>query len=337
MALRTDILATKVKNRGSIPDNEKRFQASGLIDFATEELKETVFPFLLRFNSNFFLTQTEVQCGDYPSGIIPIPPRAYARSLYEVKYKDTSGNLYNIPRIDLGDEDLYPSVAQSNFAGGNPLGFSPYNDSLKFFTRFTPNSGSIVFTYVVAPSTLVLPDINGNLPAAPIASWIQSDSTLTITADTSMVSADFNINPGTYKYDILRVSTGATVATDVIATLASPGGSATFTTTSINEEVLNGLQDAYETQLYIVPAKVTCWSPIPEEADNLLILATVGRVVEALGYDEDLQKIRIEMKDLIKNLADIYAERVQDEPSKIVARRGIGASIFYNARRYRII
>lgn len=337
MTLRTNLLLSAIRNRGSVPSNEKRYKDDALILFANEELMSRLFPFINRFHEEFFLQSSLQPLSLYPSGYVPLPRRAFARALREIRYVDTAGNISNLPRINLTDMDLFPDTNSVMIGNSCPYGFDFYNDSVKLIGNLKNAIGSIELTWLNKPSTLVLPDTNDMIPAAPITAWATVSDNTQITADTSFVSSGFNASAGTRRFDLIRISTGALVKGDLVLTVAGAGTSTTFTDTldQLDLTDFNGLQSVYEQELYLVPAGVTPFTLIPPECDPLLTLYVVSRYYEAQGYTEDYQIVQQQIAQEEKNLAGIYADRIQGEAKKMINRRGIGQIVFFSSKRRR--
>lgn len=324
MARRIDQLIEEVKNRGSIPSNEKRFQNPGITQFINQELRDFVFPFLVRKNSEFFLSTALYPIAPSFIGNIPIPKRAYARAIRNINYQDANGTYYDIPYINLPDANAYPLPASQpqSINGPYPYGFYFYNDSIQFVGSYNAPTGTVNIIYVVQPSTLISPAATGGANeyvGKPITAVGTNGGGLV-----TLTSAVMPQVPATGLVDIVRVSTGVLLYPDVV--MAYSGGAYVDVNGVLTQSMFDGLQSPYQQELYVMPAGQSAYSLIPAEADDLLVARVVSRIYEALGYVDtgDYGVIQKEIEIMQKNLADMYAERSKGQLKKVVSRRGIG-------------
>lgn len=327
----------RAKKRASVPDGSPTYQAASLLNFAQESLDEIVFPWLYGINEDFSLVVKTVPLSSsgtvlYPLGDVPIPARCYGRSLTELKYIDPSGNLYNMPLVNLADQDLMqrnpglPTLYQ-----GAPA-FFLRGDVIHLCARMESLSGSLVITFPVKIPTLSA----STTLHAEITSVVYSSGTTTFTVATP--GADFNTycadtNPDTSKrFDIFRRTSGQYTNIDVICTRT---GATTLTTTDISQDEATTLAtyqqggftniSYYNSDLILLPAEQNNYSPIPQELDNYFVMAVADRYLESVGDVEGLQVSQAKMAKEEKNAAKALAKRVIHEAKTISNRRGIRA------------
>lgn len=343
-------IVAKVKRRAQIPDNQVAYTSADLLAFIQEEMEETVLPWLYGINENFGLVKEYVQFRDssnnllYPLGIIPWPTRAFGRNLKEIKWYDEQDNPYNIPWLDIEDEDLVSKNTVRYPLQRAVVGFSIISDGIRIYGDPTTFTGSIELTYPVKSPILV----NSSTLTVGITAMNYSSGTTTFTVDNN-TATDFNSAvpaATTTLVDIFRKSTGAPIFTNVAIVRT---GDACSTAYLSNDEFnsLAGFQEGgflnpgntlttgYTADLYLAPAGQSNRTQLPPEIDQLLILAVVDRYLEAQGDTEGLAVNAEKMKKSQQNLLKLFGKRVSGEAKAVVNRRGIRAwSTFTWPRRW---
>jgi hypothetical protein len=327
----------RVRKRCSIPANQDRFVDADLVAFIKEELEETVIPTLQQINKEFMLVRAVVPLQDdsgtvlYPAGIVPIPSRAFARSLREIKFLDDAGNEYNLPQIALEDTDVWNSYRNSSVRRLNS-GYCLYNDGIYLFGD--PNSilGSIRYDHMVR-----CPAISASTTLdASIMNLAYNATTLTTTFTVASVPADLATycpTTGSKLFDVYRKSTGALLYINLPLTRTG----STFAGTSLSADdyqEIRGYQNgglplgaAYDSELSLVPAAQLGYSPIPPEADNMLVVAVAGRVLESLGDTEGLKVNDSRMARSTTAVGQSLGTGNEGESSIITNRRGVSAQL----------
>lgn len=334
-----DLLAA-IKSRGPIPTNNVRFGDSALIALANEEMRNTIYPMMLGLHEEFFLQTVSYAIASHPSGFIPIPKRAYGRGIREVKFKDVNNNYYNLPQISLTDKDIYaPNSLEIN--GQVPYGFYFYNDGIQLYGNVVTNSGGVIeITYVLAPPTIIAPDAQGRLMGAAVTTLPTVDPCV-FHANTTALPTTWTLANGLARFDLLRVSTGAVLLSDLKLTVASATTSNTTWTDNTSQMTYTDFNDlqlssSAETELYLAPAGQNSYACTPVEANQLLVMAVCMRVFMSLGYTAEYQVGLGEFQRIKKDLQSIYADRITGEPKKLVDRRGLAVfTLFPNKMRRR--
>jgi hypothetical protein len=328
-------IINRAKQRASIPDGSPSVQSTGLLNFAQESMDEVVFPYIHGLNEDFLLiTETlDLQSSGtilFPTGEVPIPSRCYGRSITELKYKDSSNNLYNMPLANLSEEDLFlRNAVQSQLYQGAPA-FFVRGDCVRLCAAPSSLTGSLVFTYALKAPTLV----SSSTLHADIVNMVYSSGTTTIT--TSATGTDFNTylpdtNPDAVKrVDLYRKTSGQYIKIDLILTRT---GATSFTTTGLTSDEVTAFAQYqrggftniayYSSDLAILPAEQNNYAPIPQELDNYFVLAVSGRYLESIGDTEGLQVNELKMQKEEKAAAKALAKRVNYEAKVICNRRGI--------------
>lgn len=365
MARLVSDLISIVQARASLPANQDRFSSNDIVTLLKQELEDTVMPFMSSLVEEFFvfLKTEELQDSQgiarFPNNLIPIPRRAYARGIRDIKFQTgpipappadpafRPGYDHNVPFLFEEDRAIFDFQNIANYL--TPAGFFFSNDGIQLVgmqsaTTDTPspNPGRIkIWFYCRVPSLT-----NTDLLQAPISNiaWNTVTSQADITCDTSMVPAGQGFSLGSSGiYDLFRTSTGAYEELDLVCTSVNMGMSTTVLSTSslTKNETTNLIQNQaggypvvapYTAELTVVPSDINPYSPIPEELDNLLVLSTTGRLLEALGDSDGLQINMALLTKVQNNLVSAFGKRDVGGAHKAVSRTGI-----YNFMRRRWI
>lgn len=189
----TELIAA-VKRKMSMPIAQVTFSEDEILDFASEELFLAQIPSILQFHEEY-LVYTETVSLENSVSRYDLPKRAIGMKLRDLFYQDTSGNLYPMANIGLGNADTY-----SNNNGGNtPRGFYVESDEIVLVPSIQGGvTGSLVMKYYLRPNSLVLNEraaiSNSFVKIITIvnASMVSGD-TLTIGALTLTAGTDFAI------------------------------------------------------------------------------------------------------------------------------------------------
>lgn len=338
-ALISEII-NRAKQRANVPDGSPTYQAASLLNFSQDSMDEVVFPYLQGINEDFSLiTETLPMTSGgvtlFPTGEVPIPSRCYGRGLSEVKYKDSSNNLYNMPLASLADEDLFlRNTVMAPLFQGAPAYFVR-GDCIRLCAAPSSITGSLILTYALKTPTLV----SSSTLHADVVNMVYSSGTTTIT--TAATGADFNsyladTNPDTTKrLDLYRKTSGQYIKIDLIVTRT---GATSFTTTGLTSDEVTAFSQYqrggfaniayYSSDLALLPAEQNNYAPIPQELDNYFVLAVCGRYLESIGDSEGLQVNLLQMQKEEKAATKALAKRVNYEAKVIANRRGIRS--FFN-------
>ena len=189
-------LLNAIRNRGPVPENDIRFNQEKIFLLINEEMRNTVFPMMLALNNEYFLTSDLINVADHSNdALYPLPQRAYARTLRELRYIDTGNNVYNVPRVNLNDSYFFANNS-AGLSYRSPLGVYFYNDAFKIVGNVQGVSGQLELTYVLRPPKIAEPDTQGRVLGFPVnstenlaASIVSVDSstdTFTVTSALSL-------------------------------------------------------------------------------------------------------------------------------------------------------
>lgn len=364
----TDTLAgiiSRVQRLITLPPDDTLFNETDFAAFANDCMIEKIYPRVMKVRDDYFLVRDVFPLQDsnandlYPTGVMPIPARAWGNTLRELKYIDNSGNYYKINAYFLENEELY-QTRNLALSSQYQKGFIPYNSGIKLIPPPLQDTGSVEMYYILYPSTIVGTDnsttgFQAETYATPITNIVFNSTNNQATYTTGpitaggYIAAKFQVNQSGV-FDIYNIATGMLMATNILLFRA---GSTTFTgysTMQVGTDILDPniveisnfqlggypiIPPTYTPQLYLVPAGLTPYTPLMPILDNLLVYELAIKILSAQGYVEELQAFNAEHADLRKDIMSQIAMRVECEPYVISSTRGLRASILYSNFRRR--
>jgi len=342
-----------VKRNGYIPANCPDSVTTDLLNFTIEEMQETIWPELIRFGeeyllvSEYFPIKNSSGQTNYPNNIIPIPSRAFARTIREVKLINTedleNGTVdykQNVPWINLEDETYYNDYAlrgREDVYQTSEFGCFLISDGIKFTKDFYDSNKTVEIRYVSQPPSIESSStLNGDINQLTY----DSINDLVVFGIDS-VGTDLNTfcaDTATTVFDIYRKSSGALLFANVTLTrdgtdfsTANLSSSDMVTLASFQEGGFNGtsntLTTGYSSELMIVPAKRTNYIPLHSSFINLLQIAVTIRYLRSTGDTEMLSREEARYNDVLRKLRDVHKDRFRGEPKRIFPNRGFLNSI----------
>lgn len=339
MALSYDEILTRVKLRISVPENQDRILDSDYVTLINQALEETVYPQMLVLNEDFFTVKQILPMRSasgtilYPSSTIPVPKRAYARGIRAIKYQNSTGELISVPQVAMDDLDKFPTTGYEN--SSSPVGFYFLNDSIVLLGGANNLDGSLVIHFVPKASTIV----SDSSAYAQVDSINYASGTFTFgVASVPSYMEAYCATSLTQLFDVYRSDTGALIAIDLPLSRAANAFSTMLLTADDVQNLaayqtggfsgpgntVNAIgQTTYSREIFLVPAAKSYYSVLPPAADNMLILELTGRILESLGFFEDLQVNEVKQKKAYTSLSQVLGERLSGEAKVITNRRGI--------------
>lgn len=361
-ALVADIIS-KVKRLITLPEDDTLYQTSDFLAYINDCLIEKVYPRLMKIRDDYCLVREVFNLQNsqgidlYPTGVMPIPSRAWGNTLREIKYIDVSGNYYKVNPYYLEDIDLY-QYRNLAFSSTYQKGFIPFNSGIKLIPPPMQDLGSIEMHYIVTPSILISSSQVSNAYGQITNMQFDSTTNYAIYVVNKLINNGvmdmFCPEGSTGVFDIYNAQTGMLLAVNVIlGRLPDVADTSLFTgvctvqngTNIISPNIteLTNFQfggypvvpPTYTPSLYLVPAGTNNFTPLPPPLDNLLIYEVALKILSAQGDLEQLQVISAEHVEMRKDILSQMALRVECEPPVISNKRGIRASILYNLTRNR--
>lgn len=145
-------LVEAVQRKISMPLDQSTFTADSLLKFANEEMELNLVPSVLLYHEEYFVKGIEVPLIE-DQDRYSIPSRAIGMRLRDVMYKDSSGNLFEMTRVDAGDKAYY----QRNVSTTTSIAkFYLENDEVVLVPKAVGGVvGSLVFYVFFKPNQLV--------------------------------------------------------------------------------------------------------------------------------------------------------------------------------------
>jgi len=345
MATLISEIITNVKRRASIPDNQVSFTDADLLSFAQDAFNEVVYPEILSWNEEFFLVRDSIAVRNssnelkLTNQIIPFPARCFGRELREVKYKNSSGALVNVPMMNLEDQDFGDGAYTYSFTQAAPCMYV-FGDEIRILGNLDNLNGQFELTYPMKPQVLVnSATLHGSITNI---TYTSPTATFTIATNGADLETYFPAASVTTKiFDVMRRSSGTILFPNIAF---SRGGATSLTTAALTENQILNLKiyqageypvaGGYDSDLYLMPANKTNYTPIADEADPYLVLAIVDRYLEAIGDTEGMQVNAAKMDKARKSIIKALAKRIVGEPKVITNRRGIKAFFRSRARGF---
>lgn len=175
-------LVNSVKRKIAMPLSQVTFTIDDLLAFANEEMMIGLVPSILDAHEEYFVYTLEVPLVANQSRYA-IPERALGSRLRDLKYRDSSGNLFDMSRIAAEDKAFWQantnnSTVSKYYIEGNDVVLVPQFDS-------APDI-SLVFYYFLRPNQLV-----ANARAAIVQNFVSQITVLTanlVDGDTLTIS-----------------------------------------------------------------------------------------------------------------------------------------------------
>ena len=324
-----------VKDTISLPiDDEDRWNSVAVLAAMNRSLTEKVYPELLQFANEYNVVREIVKVKDasgnnrFPDGRIPIPNRAYANVIREIKYlpvgQTNRFNEINVPITSITEAD------QAVYNGRIVVYIE--NNTINLVNNYDSLDGSFVFYYFLKPMPLKTTTL---LPVATITGATNSDITV---SKSNWTFTEDAIKPRLY--DIINTSSHSIVASNVYLQYTS----------ATNYEIISGLENAasvlrFQTtgaivdqdeatggtnagfglgELQIVYRNEPYVTFLPDEFDYLLCYHTCSKILESLGDDAALGINEQRITGLYDKIKLVYSNRVKGERKKVNDRRGIG-------------
>jgi hypothetical protein len=348
----SDLIA-RIKRNGSFPDDDTLFQTADYIQFINDCLEEEVYPDMIKMRDRYSIIrdvlplQTSSAQDIYPTGIIPIPKRAWGNTLQEVRYYDVSGNPYKMSLVPLENRDLYMSRTTGSCGTYGKMFFF-FNNGIQVMPFTVGDPGFIELQYIAQPSTIestgtAYSDIN-NLVYTPT-----SGNSGYITYTTTTVGATFNAYCSIGQiglFDIYNSQTGMLLHLNR-PMMRSSANTFVDTVTSLSPNNLNPYPNPFEitslqtggypviapytNEIYLVPAGINSFSTVLPEFDDWLCYCVVCKMLKAQGYVEELQVLQAERDAKWKRLASTIAHRIDGEAQVLNPIRGLRNTVMAGA------
>ena len=276
----------------------KQFSDSDLLLFATEELRSTILPQIIKVRKDYYNGYV-----DFPSTVKdPSDPRGYTYGPFPLPYRAigsdpkclylvmSDGNPAEIARLE--EEDL-PYQGYGFYIRNNNISILLNNGNFTQYLRVS---------YYLRPNQLVTVD-----QVAFVAAFSQTAATITLTS----VPSAFTATAGTY--DIVKSGPSFDLrAFDLSGSLS--GNIISFPAGVLPPDLALGDQVSLSDQSAIVQ--------LPVEFQPALTRAVLARCMDSLGDTAAQQRSEAKMGQLLDTALGLIKNRVSGNPATIVAING---------------
>jgi hypothetical protein len=151
----SNTLIEAVKRKMAIPIAQVTFADNDILAFANEEMFLEQVPSILQYHEEYLVFSQNVPMIPKQSRY-PIPNRAIGMKLRDVFYRDLSGQLVQMSRINPDDRSFFEVNSNTTPI---PIHYYLQNNTLVITPEVTQNAtGNLVFSYYLRPNSLVTDD-----------------------------------------------------------------------------------------------------------------------------------------------------------------------------------
>lgn len=312
--MNSDVLIDSIRRRALLPSTQTTFSEDDFLAFADEEMSLGLVPSVLSLHEDYFMFTQEIPV---ERDVInyPIPDRAIGNKLREVSFKDSSGNIFEMTRIGVGDRPYYNASTATR-----PYAFYIENNEVVLVPTTTAlNVGtSLMMSYYMRPNSLV--------PVNQVG-----------------VITGINRMTGEIQLSNLPIAFAADEAYDFIQ-VKSPNKNLGIDAMPIS---VNTTSKTVTFDPNIIPAKLNindnlalstqcCIPQVPSDLHVVLAHRVAARCLEALGDSEGLQNANAKLAEMEVKSQNLIDNRVEDAVRKVVARHSpLRAGLSSRRVRYR--
>lgn len=290
-------LLSSIKSAILVPSYQPRYTDADLLGLANDEQQSLIVSELKSLREDYFTIRSEIAIIAGQSEVY-IPERAVGRTARDIRYFTQSSQEYSLPRIQLEDTYLY-----TNFASGNPTGFSLVGDNIVLLPTAS-DPGTCVVYYDFRPSAIVSMTRVAKVTAVGIdnvtVAAVPTNITIGSLADITRKTPAYKVTY--YDRTITNISGG-------VITLDGFSVSNPITAVSVGD--------------YISLAQETGLVQLPDEAQQTLIQAVAMRVLEGLNLPDQLNVVKDIYERKIRLMRDLMLPRVEGAVKKIINRNGL--------------
>lgn len=150
--LTSDQLISTIQRKIAIPIAQVTFSNDDILAFVYEEMLVSQVPSVLEYNEEYYVYSLDVPL-ESDKDRYPIPDRAVGMRLRDIAWKDSSGNIFEMSRVDAGDKAFFQRNTGSNQAIHK---FYVENNEIVLLPGVGSSpTGSLVFYFYMRPSILV--------------------------------------------------------------------------------------------------------------------------------------------------------------------------------------
>jgi len=338
----------KIRERATIPTFDAFYTDSMILEALNDELRETVYPDFINLHNGSGIQVVDIPlqlpngASAFPTGLMPYPKRCYGTMIRKAYFKNSSGNVFDLPLLSDAQIDNYRFINVSS-SSTTVQGLFVQNDFIRIVPTQSNNPGFISLRYVIqVPSLVNDPGLFGNITNLQVPGGFNLLPVIT-TNNFSFLNSYCPINSNNY-FDIYRKSTGSILYPDVLLKrrIDSFGNVNFFDVLSPLsndqiQELTNCQQGGFPINSYtpadllLMPADQNFFTPINPEIDDYLAVKTGSRLLLAQGNGEEAAQLNDSAKMIWEKIMPLFAQRIKANMITLKPRRGIRAySLTYN-------
>jgi hypothetical protein len=306
--LKTNDLVKSIRRRAMIPESDATFSDEDLMDMANEEVQYFAIPHLISGFEDYLVNFVDIALSSTINEYV-IPYRAVANKLRDVALIDTSGNLYEMSKINL---DAISDFQNSFSTELTQHVFYIQNDRVILPNDITAVNGSLRLYYYLSPNQLVAENKVGVISAIDTVTGIVTLSNFP-TAFSTLSKMDFvkATSPNIiHSYDKTPTLSDATTKT------------VTFATTDLPSELAVGDHLCRQQETMVLQ--------LPSEFQAVIAQRVAVQALEAMGDMESLAGAGARLEKMETAILMLIQDRVEGAPQKINPRNGILRSAVQN-------
>lgn len=331
--LTSSSLINQVKLEAMIPANQSTFTTDDFLSIANQELKIGMLPSILIYHQEYFTVDSApIPMVSYQSAY-PIPYRATGGKFREVFYKDISGQLRKMSRINA---DERPNYQLSSFQNSFVYFYLRGNDIVMLPDVSENPVGSIIFSYFFRPNDLVDESRSGTITNISVGA---STTTFTLTNIPQNLTAFYQDGVSVtgfassgVKIDVLQRKPGhKTIEFDITPVSVDVNNmTITFNNTDLaGAPPSNGIPPVAPTPSTIVMGDIICFAgeciipQIPSDLHEVLAQRVIQRCVQALGDAQAFGMATAKLAEMEKNTGNLIDNRSEGQPTKACANNSV--------------
>jgi hypothetical protein len=302
----TDLVAD-IRVRTAAPATDGLVSDAELLQLADEEMRTELAQILISARSEYWLA-VETQTIVSGTAAYRIPDRALGQGLRDVTVYDETGNEWNLIQVAADRRYLYTSPTSS----GAPAAFTLDNGKVVLLPTPSTSGYTLRLRYYARPPRLDL--------LANCASIIAASDTLTFTVGGTIPTWVVEIGDTDTYVDIVRGDgMRDAILADGIAT-GYDGGAITLdaSTPIVVADIANTSSPIGGRVDYLCRAGFTCYPPIPDELQPVLVALGCRAYAEAIGDQGAMQAANAMYQRKAAAARSVLIPRVDGEDLRIV-------------------
>ena len=325
----TSGLIAAVSRNAMLPAQQNTFTNNDIMEMLDEECSNTVVPFILGLDQNYFLNTVLIPviqtqswalstgfAGTQGSNVAyQLPPDAVGKKLKNVSILNNNGNPLTLPEVTPWQVGARSPITYGFWVEGDQLFLFPAQ-------QFQSNP-YIQIVYPAAPLSLCDDSGTAGANAANAAQVSAADLTTGTVTVTPLLPGSFTVGA-----DVNFIRPDPAFATSGGATILGVAGftftvDPTLLVTQYNQPLL-------APGFWVANAGYSPFLQLPKEGRNLVTQATIAKMLLALN-DEGAKAATNKYEQLEKAALKLFSPRIDDSP-KVLTSRGQGVGAW---RRYR--